>query len=105
MRDLGSGLEAQEAVKVQATHQQTSTQFPVTGSYYTPHTDVALGFIVVSTHDHRAPLHQRHDPLEVPLVDDASVVLEGLRTVCVKLLQGEKHKTGTLITSPPLVGH
>lgn len=78
----------------EATDQQTSTLSPVTGSYNTPHTNVALGLIVVSAHGHRAALHQRHDPLEVPLVDDAPVVLEGLRTVCVKLLQGEQQKTG-----------
>lgn len=59
----------------------------------TPLTYVALGFITVSTNSDRAPLHERHEPLKVPLVDNASVVLKGLWIVCVELLQRVKYKT------------
>lgn len=53
----------------------------------TPRTYVALGFIAVSTNSNRAPLHESHDPLKVPLVNNASIVLKGFWIVCVKLLQ------------------
>ena len=49
-------------------------------------TNVALGFITISTNSNGAPLHQSHDPLKVSLVDDASIVLEGLWIISVKLL-------------------
>lgn len=64
------------------------------GRKNTQHTNIALRFIVVSTHSHRAALHEGHDPLEVSLVNDAPVVLKGLWTGCVKLLQGVNHKMG-----------
>lgn len=50
------------------------------------HTYIALGFIRVSTNNNRAALHESHDSLKMPLVDDASVVLKSLWIVCVKLL-------------------
>lgn len=53
----------------------------------TPRTYVALGFIAVSTNSNRAPLHESQDPLKVPLVNNASIVLKGFWIVCVKLLQ------------------
>lgn len=58
----------------------------------TPVTYIALRFIAVSTNGNRAPLHESHDPLKVPLVDNTSVVLKGLWVVGVKLLQCGKHR-------------
>lgn len=58
-----------------------------------PHTYVALRFITVSTNSNCASLHQPHDPLIVPLVDDASIVLIVFWIICVKLLEGVTLKT------------
>lgn len=49
-------------------------------------TYVAVGLIVVSTRCDFAIIHQVHDPLEVALVDDASVVTAGLWVFCVEVL-------------------
>lgn len=49
-------------------------------------TNIALGFITVSSNSNRAPLHQGHDPLKVPLVDDPPVILKGFWIVSVKFL-------------------
>lgn len=49
-------------------------------------TDVALRFIAVPANSHLGPLHQSHDPLKVLLVNDTSVVIEGLWIVGIKFL-------------------
>lgn len=72
----------------------------MTCSYNTANTYVALGLITVSAHSDGAPIHQRHDPLEMSLVDDAPIILKGLWIVCVKLLQSLKHNRDV-----QLVGH
>lgn len=61
----------------------------MSSSYNTTNTYVALGLITVSAHSDGAPIHQRHDPLEMSLVDDAPIVLKGLWIVRVKHLQSE----------------
>lgn len=50
-------------------------------------TNIALGFIAVPANSHLGPLHQSHDPPKVLLVDDPSVVIEGLGIVGIKLLR------------------
>lgn len=45
-----------------------------------------------SPDSHCAALHESHYPLEMPLVDDASIVCEGLRIVCIKFLPQKKKK-------------
>lgn len=49
-------------------------------------TYVALGFIMFSPNSHCAILHESHYPLEMLLIDDASIVCEGLRIICIKFL-------------------
>lgn len=49
-------------------------------------TYVAVGLVVLSSHSDGAVVQHGHDPLEVTLVDDASVVGARLRVVRVELL-------------------
>lgn len=49
-------------------------------------TYVAVWLIVVASHSNRTVCKHGHYPLEVALVDDATVVGAGLWVVCVELL-------------------
>lgn len=59
-------------------------------------TYVAVGLIIVSSHSDGAVFQHGHYPLEMALVDDATVVRAGLWVVCVELLSkqtlSELHK-------------
>lgn len=55
-------------------------------------TDVAVRLVVVSSHSDGAAFQHGHYPLEVALVDDATVVRAGLWVVRVELLLEKTEK-------------
>lgn len=51
-----------------------------------PLTDVALGGVALTPHYRRVSLHQTHDSVEVPLVDDSAVIRRAFGISAVKFL-------------------